>query len=66
MKIKFNKLVLSLLVFCLIAVGGVSYYLLQANQELISRKPETQTIQTQDANKSVAHSEKQLKTAFSP
>ncbi|MFK4925910.1 hypothetical protein ACI1TM_04370 [Lactococcus garvieae] len=62
MKIKFNKLVLSLLVFCLIAVGGVSYYLLQANQELISRKPETQTIQTQDTKKNVAHSEKQLKT----
>ncbi|WP_407350114.1 hypothetical protein VNN41_06935 [Lactococcus garvieae] len=62
MKLKFNKLVLSLLVFCLIAVGGISYYLSQANQEATSKKTEPQISQTKDANKNVSHSEKQLKT----
>ncbi|MFD2252959.1 hypothetical protein ACFSJM_01180 [Lactococcus formosensis subsp. bovis] len=62
MKLKFNKLVLSLLVFCLIAVGGGSYYLSQANQEVTSKKTEPQISQTKDANKNVSHSEKQLKT----
>lgn len=62
MKLKFNKLVLSLFVFCLIAVGGVSYYLSQANQEGTSRKSQSQTIQTQGTKKKVSHSETQLKT----
>ncbi|MFD2254815.1 hypothetical protein ACFSJM_10765 [Lactococcus formosensis subsp. bovis] len=62
MKLKFNKLVLSLLVFCLIAVGGGSYYLSQANQEVTSKKTEPEISQTKDANKNVSHNEKQLKT----
>lgn len=63
MKLKFNKLVLSLLVFCIAAVGGVSYYLSQASQEAAaSRKSESQTIQIKDTKKNVSHSEKQLKT----
>ena len=62
MKLKFNKLVLSLLVFCLIALGGGSYYLLQANKEATLKKAEPQIAQTKNTNKNVSHSEKQLKT----
>lgn len=62
MKLKFNKLVLSLLVFCLIALGAGSYYLLQTNKEATSKKTEPQIAQTKNTNKNVSHSEKQLKT----
>ena len=53
---------MSLLVFCLIAVGGGSYYLSQANQETASKKTEPQISQTKDANKNVSHNAEQLKT----
>ncbi len=53
---------MSLLVFCLIAVGGESYYLSQANQEATPKKSEPQVAQTKDAKKNASHIEKQLKT----